>query len=215
MLRSSLRRLCESQRATRFVSPTSLDHLITGEVDTSEERVSVLLEELTRERLLVKSLREENEGLRGSVMLVAQREAELQDLEQKVREQQHAIDSFTKSFSDQEIKFNNLRVDHEDYKKLVEIEKLKLEQARALPMILCGVGGALAAFLLLRADMQLEKENSKYMKFELDQIWQSRVREIQAALDQVREEKDDLEKFIKKLQTQPQGWLSIAGKRVF
>jgi hypothetical protein len=213
MLRVSLRKLCDSKRAARFVSPTSFDHGVPGEAEVTEDRVSVLLEELTRERLLVKSLREENEALRGNVTLVSQREAELSDLESKLKESAESINSYSRRLSDQEIRFNNLRVDFEDYKKLVEIEKLKLNQARALPLILSGVAGAVVAYLVVRADMQLEKENAKYLKFELDQIWQARVREVQSSLDQVRDERDELSKKLG--EKKPTGWLEIAGRRVF
>ena len=96
---------------------------------------------------------------------------------------------------------------------MVEIEKLKLNQARALPLILSGLTGAVLAYLVVRADMQLEKENAKYLKFELDQIWQARVREVQSSLDQVRDERNELAKKLS--EKKPAGWLEIAGRRVF
>ena len=216
MLTRSVRRLCEGRRAAQFMSMTSPDHIISGDVDTSEERVAVLMEELTRERLLVKTLREENETLRGNVQLLSQREAELVDLNKTIQEQQRSSDAYSARMAEQEIKFNDLRVDFEDYKKLVELEKVKLNQARALPLILSGVGGALIVYLIVRADMKLEQENAKHLKFELNQMWRGRVREVQSSLDQVREENEQLAKSLSELKrAKPaQGWLSIGGWRV-
>lgn len=196
---------------------TSPDHITAADTDTSDERVAVLLEELTRERLLVKTLREENETLRGNVQLLSQREAELVDLNKTIQEQQRSSDIYTARMAEQEIRFNNLRVDFEDYKKLVEVEKLKLNQARALPLILSGVGGALIVYLVVRADMKLEQENSKHLKFELNQMWRGRVREVQSSLDQVREENEQLSKTLAELRKSKPvpGWLSIGGWRVF
>ena len=197
------------------MSITNPDHMISGDIDTSEERMSVLLDELTRERLLVKSLRDENEGLRSNVALVTQREAELADLESTIQEYKRSIDSYLSRLAEQEIKFNNLRVDFEDYKKLVEIEKLKLSQARALPLILAALGGALALYLAVRGDMLLEKENSKFLKFELDQMWHARVREIQSCLDEVRDENEQLVKSLEQVRSSnTPSWLSVAGTRI-
>jgi hypothetical protein len=215
MLSRSVRRFCDSKRVSRLVSLTTPDHMISGDIDTTEERMSVLLDELTRERLLVKSLRDENELLRGNISTLSQREAELEDLNQTIAEQKRSIESYSSRLGEQEIKFNNLRVDFEDYKKLVEIEKLKLSQTKALPLILAGVGGALLAYLVVRADMLLEKENTKFLKFELNQMWQARVRDIQSTLDEVREENERLTHTVNDLKAKSvTSWLSVAGKRI-
>lgn len=216
MLSRSIRRVCEVRRAAQFMSMNSPDHIASVGSDNAEERVAVLLEELTRERLLVKTLREENETLRGNVQLLSQREAELVDLNKTIQEQQRSSDVYSSRMAEQEIKFNNLRVDFEDYKKLVEVEKLKLNQARALPLILSGVGGALVVYLIVRADMKLEQENAKHLKFELNQMWRGRVREVQSALDEVRVENEKLTKSLSDLKkSKPaQGWLSVGGLRI-
>jgi hypothetical protein len=215
MLSRSSRRICGAHRATQFMSMTTPDHIITSEPDSADERIVVLIEELTRERLLVKSLREENEALRGNVHLLSQREAELYDLNRKIGEQTLAADKCTARVIEQENKFNNLRVDFEDYKKLVEIEKLKLSRAQALPLILAGLGGALAVYLFVRVDMKLEQENSKHMKFELNQMWRGRVREIQASLDRIEEERDQLSKNLSQMKAEARHpWLSIGGWKI-
>lgn len=198
MLRKSLIHLCVPKRKPSFVphlSPDQLLHISSLE-NSSTDQVSVLLEELTRERLLVKSLRDETDKLRGTVGVLAQREAELADLDQKLREEKVNVSLYQSKLSEEELRRNDLKIDFQNYKNLVELEKVKLKQLKALPLILAGLGGALIAFFIARGDMLLEKEQAKYVKFELDQMWSARVKEIQMTLDQAREENDNLQRKI-------------------
>jgi len=80
--------------------------------------------------------------------------------------------------------------------------------------MLAGIGGALAAFLIMRGDMLLEREQAKYVKFELDQMWGSRVREIQCVLDEVREENDQLLRAKQTAGKPKNDFLSIAGFKI-
>lgn len=210
MLRLSLLRACSSRRASPFLSSVGADHISADVVDSAEQQVSVLLDELTRERLLVKSLRVENEALRGNVTTVAQREAELHELDRQIRDQQRTIETYKTRLSEQEIRSNEHRVEFADYRKLVELEKVKLNQARSLPILLAAIGGAAATYLLVRGTIQFEKENAKFLKHELDQMWHARVRDLQAVVE-------DSQAEIEVLKKQPpvdSGWLSIAGKRL-
>ena len=220
MFRKSIGSLCSPKRRPAFVPHLCPDQIsyISASGETSEEQLAVLLEELTRERMLIKSLRDENEALRSSVSLVCQRDSELADLDLKLREEKTLVSSFKTKLNEEEIRRNELKIDFQNYKQLVEVEKLKLKQLQALPLLLAGLGGAIATFLIVRGDMLLEREQARYVKFELDQMWGARVRDMQRILDEVREENEQLVKTqqaeVSENRKRNKHFLSVAGYKI-
>ena len=176
----------------------------------------MLLDELTRERLLVKSLREENGLLRGNITALTQCEAELADLSKTIGDKQKMIEVYKSRQLEQDLKFNELKVNFQNYKELVEIEKVKLNQAKSLPIVLAGLVGGLGVYALLRANMELDKQQMKYMKFELDQMWMARVNEVQSRHDELVAQNEALSDQVRKLTSSGKsaGWLTVGGVRL-
>lgn len=221
MLARSFRCLSSAglKKPSPFISPVSIDQLNSASsTESADQQVSVLLDELTRERLLVKSLRDEVEGMRNNMRLLEERESELKDLDETLREKNRLIESYKGKLTDHEHRYNQVKIDFENYKSLVEIEKVKLNQAKTLPIILSGIAGALGAYALMRGNAELEKHQSKYLKFELDQMWMSRLREVQNQVDELMTENDDLVKRVAeenlKNKKHSSSWISVAGRTI-
>lgn len=188
MLARRLCRLSTRQPVSPFLRSVSPDHITASantRTDQPEEpdQIQVLMEELMRERKFVKSLRDENETLRHSLITLEQREQELVQMSDHVRSQSVEIDSYKRKVLESENRMNELKIQLKDFKDAMEVEKVKLNQARTLPIILAGIAGCVGTYLLVRSKIELEKQQFKFLKFELENMWMSRVRDIDSRLD--------------------------------
>ena len=209
MLRVKCRGLFCSGRSP-FFSPTT----ISDNVD--EHQVTVLIDELSRERFLVKSLRNENDTLRNSLMTLNQRESELDDLNNTLMDKEGLIQSYKMKNAENELRLNELHLKFRDYKEAVEIEKKKLEQIQALPIILAGVCSGLFVYLSIKSYISIEKQQFKYLKFELENMWLNRIRDIDARLVKSEDECNTLalENASLKKSNQNRDILSIYGRKI-
>jgi septal ring factor EnvC (AmiA/AmiB activator) len=125
-----------------FLNTVSPDHINTveGENDASHQ-ISVLMDELTSERLLVKKLRDESETLRSQIRIVEEREQELAQLSEQVETQKRDTESYKRKLLETENKLNDVRIQYKDFKDAMEVETVRLNQSRSLPIILAGIAG--------------------------------------------------------------------------
>jgi hypothetical protein len=208
-----------SGKPSPFIAPISAEDIgLMNPRESTEERILVLMDELTRERLLVKALRSECEELRGHLRTLDQREAELTDLNKKFEDQLKWIKSYQSRINELEVGNNQLKVDFRNYKDLIEIEKVKLNQSKSLPIILSGLAGCAGMYILLRGRKELEREQGKYIKFELDQMWSQRVRDSQNQLDEIVNENEMLINQLNELRktndSLSKAWVSIGGIKI-
>jgi hypothetical protein len=214
-------RLSTRQPASPFLRTVSPDHITAtanDRKDQSEEydRVNVLMEELARERKFIKSLREENETLRNSLTTLEQREQELSQLSDHSRSLTVDLESYKRKFLESENTINELKIQLKDFKDAMEIERVKLNQARSLPIILAGIAGCAGTYLLVRSKIELEKQQFKFLKFELENMWMTRVREVDARLDKQIEENERLATELGKVLSVSQSHVvSIWGRKIF
>jgi len=192
------------------LSGISADH-IGSDQSSEEHQVSALMDELTRERLLVKELRDEAETLRSSVRTFEQQEQELEQLSAEIRSQKYENDSYKRKLLETENRLNDVKIQFKDFKDAMEVERVKLDQSRSLPIILAGVGGCFISYLLVRSKIELEKQQFKYLKFELENMWINRVREIDTKLEAQIEENQKLKSAMAANST---SYLSVFGKRL-
>lgn len=208
------------QPAYPFLRSVSADH-ITATASASREQpeepdqISVLMEELSRERKFIKSLREENETFRHSLRTLEEREQELAQLSDHCRLLTVELENSRRQFLESENKINELKIKLKDFKDAMEIERIKLNQARSLPIILAAVAGCAGTYLLVRSKIEFEKQQFKFLKFELENMWMQRVREIDSRLDKQLEENERLATELGRLSNVNQShFLSIWGRRI-
>lgn len=208
------RLLCPKIPGSPFVTTLSPDHI--GGMDglsPAEDQVAMLLEELTRERLRLKAVRDENERLRSSVTELIQREAELADLETSLREKDGAVHLYKMKNAENELRLNELQVKFRDYKEAVEVETVKLKQTKSLPLLLASLGSGLLVFCAVKSKIELEKQQFKFLQFELENVWRARVQALDARLAKVEDARDQLRLENANLRKSP-GYLTVWGKRV-
>ena len=212
-MRTVLCRRLFCSKKSHFFSDLSPDHIGGVSSHVPDDQVSVLVEEISRERILVKSLRDENELLVSNLMTLNQREAELAELEKALTESNGTIQAYKMQNTENELRLNELHLKFRDYKEAVEIEKVKLKQTQALPILLASVATGVLVLIAVQSYVSLEKQQFKYLKFELDNMWMSRIREMDNRLVQAEDERDSLAAQLH--QSKPQSsYLTILGKRL-
>ena len=221
MLTRRLCRLSTRKPASPFLRTVSPDHITATANESTDsrddsDRVHVLMEELSRERIFIKTLREENDTLRNSLMTMEQREQEIDQLSGQNRALTVDLDSYKRKFFESENKINELKIQLKDFKDAMEIERVKLNQARSLPIVLAGIAGCAGTYLLVRSKIEFEKQQFKFLKFELENMWMNRVREVDARLDKQIEENERLATQLGKLSVSaPSHVLSVWGRKIF
>lgn len=193
------------------------DHVAATAPSEADEQVRLLLDDLARERNLVRDLRDESEKLRDSVKALADKDIALSNAFQSIEQLQQDMDSYRRKLVDAEQKLNDSRIQYRDFKDAVEIEKKKLKQGQALPIVLSGVLGVILTYAAVRSKMELDNQKFKFLKFEMETLWMGRVREIDDRLQKEIDENDRLVQQVKELKESVKagrGYLSIAGKRI-
>lgn len=210
-----LRRVCTSSRPSPFMTSVVGDHIGASSPSEADEQVRVLLDDLARERNLVRDLREESEQLRSSLKAMSDKDEELRKASLYSESLQQDMDAYKRKLVDAEQKLNESRIQFRDFKEAVEIEKKKLKQGQALPIILSGIVGVLATYAAVRSKMELDNQKFKFLKFELETLWMGRVREIDDRLQKEIDENDRLVQRVKELKRgKDNGYLTILGKRL-
>jgi len=161
-------------------------------------------------------LREENDTLRNSLVSLEQRDQEISQLSDHTRSLTVDLESYKRKFFESENKINELKIQLKDFKDAMEIERVKLNQAKSLPIILAGIAGCAGTYVLVRSKIEFEKQQFKFLKFELENMWMNRVREVDARLDKQIEENERLATELGKLSASSQSHvLSIFGRKIF
>ena len=209
------------QPAYPFLRSVSADHITatasaSRELPEEPDQINVLMEELSRERKFIKSLREENESLRHSLRTLEERDQELAQLSDHCRAQTVDLETSRRQCLESETKINELKIKLKDFKDAMEIERVKLSQARSLPIILAAVAGCAGTYLVVRSKIELEKQQFKFLKFELENMWMQRVRDLDCRLDKQLEENERLATELGKMSSSNKShFLSIFGRRIF
>jgi hypothetical protein len=141
-----------------------------------------------------------------------EREQELSQLNECLESQKRDTDSYKKKLLETENRLNDARIQFKDFKDAMELERVKLTQSRSLPIIAAGISGVVITYIMVRSKIELEKEQFKYLKFELENMWWNRVRELDSKLDTIVEENRLLRSQLK---SKPNpGYLSVWGRRL-
>jgi uncharacterized phage infection (PIP) family protein YhgE len=206
-------RLCT--RMSPFIRTLPGDHVGAPDQSAADEQVKILLDELARERNLVRDLRMETEKLKDSLATFNRLENQLKDLQEQLADQKSDTESYKQKLVESEKKLNESRIQFRDFKDGVEIEKKRLKQGQTLPIVLAGILGAAITYASVWSKMELDNQNFKFLKFELETLWMNRVKEIDDRLQREIDENDRLVNLANSLKADnSSGYLSVWGTRI-